>query len=95
MVFTKQSLYKWHIDRNVHPNEKIADKDKKPVGDFHCHNGKWILINRAIPDMSDVTNKNSHVPVPIGKSVELTEGKLILFGKDPGARLCMVQMVSN
>lgn len=92
MVFTKQSLYKWHIDRNVHPNEKIADKDKKPVGDFHFHNGKWILINRAIPDMYDVTN---HVPVPIGKSVELTEKRQILFGKDPGSRLCMVQLVSN
>lgn len=35
MVYDKQTLYKWHVNRFVTPNEKTSDEDKKPVGDFH------------------------------------------------------------
>jgi serine/threonine protein kinase len=95
MVFSKQSLYKWHIDKNIHPNEKLADADKKPVGDFHLHKGKWILVNRAMDELYDVSDADNHKKIAIGSSVELTEGRKILFGKDPSYRLCVVQIVSN
>ena len=95
MVFSKQSLYKWHIDKNIHPNEKLSDDDKKPVGDFHLHKGSWILINRNIQELYDVTNTSNKILVPIGKSIQLTEGRKILFGTGISSRLCSVQIVKN
>lgn len=94
MVYDKQSLYMWHVNRNVVPNEKIADSDKKPVGDFHFLNGKWILINRRLNDMWDKTDNKQ---INIGEYVELTEGRKILLDKDidGGARLIVVQLVHS
>ena len=43
MVYDKQTLYKWHSNNLVSANEKTSAEDKKPVGDFHFHNGQWIL----------------------------------------------------
>ena len=95
MVFSKQSLYKWHIDKNIHPNEKLADADKKPVGDFHLHNGSWILINRGMSDLYDVSDANNRKKIAIGQSVSLTDGRKILFGTSVSSRLCVVQLVKN
>ena len=97
MVYDKQSLYMWHVNRNVTPNEKLNDADKKPVGDFHFHNGKWILINRRLNNMWDVSEQDNHKQIAIGSFVELTEGKKILLDKDTanGGRLIVVQLVHN
>ena len=94
MVYDKQSLYMWHVNRNVTPNERISDADKKPVGDFHFHNGKWILINRRLNDMWDKTDDKQ---IPIGGFVELTEGRKILLDKnvEAGGRLIIVQLVHS
>ena len=66
--------------------------EKKPVGDFHFHNGKWILINRRLPDLWD---KDQDIKIEIGQAVELTDGKKILLGKNDGDRLIIVQLISN
>ena len=97
MVYDKQSLYMWHVNRYVTPNEKINDADKRPVGDFHFHNGKWILINRKLNNMWDVSEQDNHKQIAIGSFVELTEGKKILLDKDTanGGRLIVVQLVHN
>lgn len=92
MVYDKQSLYQWHADRFVTPNEKLADKDRVPVGDFHFHQGKWILINRRLPDMHDITEQRS---IPIGSFVELTDGRQILLSRSNGGRLLIVQLVKT
>jgi len=92
MVYHGQSLYKWHANNLVPANEKTMPDDKKPVGDFHFHNGQWILINRRLPDMYDVTDKK---PVPIGGFVPLTDGRQILLDKSQGGRLVIVQLVNN
>ncbi|MFR9591871.1 MAG: lipopolysaccharide kinase InaA family protein [Rikenellaceae bacterium] len=92
MVYDKQSLYMWHVNRNITPNEKISDADKKPVGDFHFHNGKWILINRKLNSLYD---KDIDKKIEIGGFVELTEGKKILLSTEEGGRLIIVQLVSN
>ncbi len=92
MVYSKQSLYMWHVNRFIFPNEKLTPEEKKPVGDFHFHNGKWILINRRLPSLWD---KDSDTKIEIGQAVELTEGKKILLGKNDGDRLIIVQLVSN
>lgn len=92
MVYDKQSLYPWHVNRFVVPNEKLEKEAKKPVGDFHFHKGKWILINRNLPDMKDVSEKKD---IPKGQSVELTEGRKILLSSESGGRLIVVQLVEN
>ncbi|MBR3920021.1 MAG: kinase [Clostridia bacterium] len=92
MVYHHQSLYKWHVNRFVFPNERLSDEDKRPVGDFHFHNGKWILINRRLNDLWD---KDKNVKIEINQAVELTEGKKILLGRQDGDRLIIVQLVKN
>lgn len=92
MVYDKQTLYKWHSNNLVSANEKTSAEDKKPVGDFHFHNGQWILINRRLPDMYDVTEKK---PIAIGRFVPLTDGRQILLDKGQGGRLVVVQLVKN
>ena len=92
MVYDKQTLYKWHSNNLVSANEKTSAEDKKPVGDFHFHNGQWILINRRLPDMYDATDKK---PIAIGGYVPLTDGRQILLDKGLGGRLVVVQLVNN
>ena len=90
MVYDKQTLYKWHSNNLVSANEKTSAEDKRPVGDFHFHNGQWILINRRLPDMKDITDGKN---VPIGGFVPLTDGRQILLDKNQGGRLVVVQLV--
>ncbi len=92
MVYDKQTLYRWHSNNLVAANEKTSADDKKPVGDFHFYNGQWILINRRLPDMYDVTDKK---PIHIGQFVPLTDGRQILLDKSQGGRLIVVQLVKN
>lgn len=92
MVYNKQLLYMWHVNRFVNANEKTTPEQKVPVGDFHFHNGKWILINRKLPSMYD---KDIDKKIEIGEAVELTEGKKILLSKEDGGRLIIVQLVQS
>ena len=92
MVYNKQSLYPWHVNHFIFPNEKLTAEQKKPVGDFHFFNGKWILINRGLSDLWD---KELNKKIGVGEYVELTEGKTILLGKNDGDRLIVVQLVNN
>ena len=95
MVYAKQSLYMWHVNRYVTPNVKTNDADKRPVGDFHFHNGKWILINRKLNNMWDVSEQDNHKQIAIGSFVELTEGKKILLDTANGGRMILVQLIQN
>lgn len=92
MVYNKQLLYMWHVSRFVNPNEKTTAEQKTPVGDFHFHNDKWILINRRLTSMYD---KDIDKKIEIGAAVELTEGKKILLSKEDGGRLIIVQLVKG
>ena len=94
MVYDKQSLYMWHANRLITSNERNKPDDKKPAGDFHFHNNKWILINRRLPDMWDVTEQTKK-QIKVGEFVELTEGRKILLSTQDGGRLIIVQLVSN
>lgn len=92
MVYDKQLLYMWHVNRLINANEKTTPEQKIPVGDFHFHNGKWILVNRKISSLYD---KDTDKKIEIGHAVELTEGKKILLSKEEGGRLIIVQLVNN
>ena len=82
----------WHVNRFIVPNEKLKVEYKSPVGDFHLHNGQWILINRKIDGMRDII---TNTDIKIGDHVELNEGKQILLSPENGGRLIVVQMVDN
>jgi serine/threonine protein kinase len=91
MVYHNQYLYRWHVNKRIFPNEKLTENDKKPVGYFSFHNGRWVLVNQNIPDLKDVTEDKA---IPIGSMVELKDGKQILLSREEGGRLIFVQMLS-
>ncbi|MGH8591638.1 MAG: helix-hairpin-helix domain-containing protein [Gammaproteobacteria bacterium] len=90
MVYTNQSLFPWHVNRNIFPNERLTPDQKKRVGYFVFHAEAWWLVNERMPDLSDVTTK---APIPVGGKVELKDGQQLLLSKEEGGRLVMVQMV--
>jgi hypothetical protein len=92
MVYHNQYLYWWHVNRNIAPNEKLTDEQRKPVGYFVFHQNEWHLINQRLPDLEDKTEGKK---IAIGNDVILTEGKQILLSKEEGGRVIIVQMVNN
>ncbi|MFA5921797.1 MAG: hypothetical protein WC856_10965 [Methylococcaceae bacterium] len=95
MVYTNQSLFQWHTNRNVVPNERIADEQKKREGYFVLHNNVWYLVNERMNELMDVTDPNNKKVIPVGGKVELTEGRQLLFSKQDGGRLAVVQLVEG
>lgn len=91
MVYSNQSLFPWHVNRDIYPNEKLADGQKKRVGYFVFHNGVWLLVNEGLPDLTDVGTKTA---IPIGDKIVLEDGKQLLLSKESGGRLAVVQMVN-
>lgn len=95
MVYTNQSLFQWHTNRNIVPNERITDAQKKREGYFVLHNDVWYLVNEHMTELMDITDPNAKKSIPPGGKVELTDGKQILFSKQDGGRLAVVQMVES
>lgn len=92
MVYSNQSLFPWHVNRDIHPNEKLTQEQSKRLGYFVFHEGNWILVNEGLPDLTDVTNQTC---IPVGNSVILAEGQQLLLSKEAGGRLVLVQMVNQ
>jgi serine/threonine protein kinase len=92
MVYSGQSLYPWHVNRLVFPNERMSTTQKKRVGYFLYHNDKWLLVNENMSDLTEVSSKKA---IAIGESVELKDGAQILFSKENGGRLAQVQLVGE
>jgi len=90
MVWTGQSLFLWHANNLVAPNEKLTDEQKKRVGYFVLHSGTWWLVNERLTDMMDVSTKTA---IPLGGKVELKDGLQLLLARGDGGRLVVVQMV--
>lgn len=95
MVYANQSIFPWHTNRNVVPNERLTDEQKKREGYFVLHNNAWYLVNERMSDLMDLTDSNNKKLIPIGGKVELTEGKQLLFSKQDGGRLAVVQLVEG
>jgi hypothetical protein len=91
MVYSGQSLFQWHINRSVVPNEKLTDAHKKRVGYFVLHQQVWYLINEGMPDLMALPAKT---PVPIGGKVALEDGTQLLMSQKPGGRLVVVQLAN-
>jgi hypothetical protein len=94
MVYTNQSIFNWHTNNLVVPNERLTDEQKRRKGYFVLHKGTWWLVNDRMPDLMDVTTDHK-VPIPIGGSVELKDGQKLLLERGDGGRLVVVQMVGT
>jgi len=93
MVYNQQSLYLWHTNRNISPNEKLTSEQLSPVGDFHFRQGAWLFVNRRLEGAMIIKSDSSKVPLPTNESVELTDGLQILFDPEDGGRLANIQLV--
>ncbi len=91
MVWTGQSLFLWHANNRIAPNEKLTERQRRRVGYFVLHQGRWWLVNEGLPDLMDVTTKT---PIAIGGKLELQDGQQILLTRGDGGRLVVVQMVA-
>jgi len=92
MVYPDQYLYPWHVNRLIAPNEKLTAEQKKPVGFFQLHQGKWSFTNQTLPALKDLTNKRE---IPRGEKVELVDGLQLLLSPEENGRLLQVQMVNG
>jgi serine/threonine protein kinase len=90
MVYTNQSLFPWHADKSIAPNEKLRPDQRQRVGYFVFHGGRWYLVNERLPEMFNVSTNST---VPIGEKVELTEDLKLLLQRGEGGRLIHVQLV--
>jgi serine/threonine protein kinase len=92
VVFNNQSIFQWHVRRDITPNEKLSPDMKRRVGYFVFHNEHWYLVNEAIPELYDVGNK---VDVQIGGHVILSEGMQLLTSRNADGRLLLIQFLKN
>lgn len=90
MVWTGQSLYPWHANSMIAPNERLSPQKTRRVGYFVFHQDRWWLVNESLPDLMDVSSK---AQIAIGSKIELADGKQILLSREEGGRLLVVQMV--
>ncbi len=92
MVWTGQSLFLWHTNRNIAPNERLEESQKQRVGYFIFHNNIWWLVNEKMDDFYSIEN-GSHTLIEIGEKIKVEDGVQLLFSKKDGGRLAVVQMI--
>lgn len=92
MIYSNQYIYPWHANKTIMPNERLTPEQKKPIGYFVLHGGKWVLVNQAIPDLKDVDEDKM---IAIGQMVELRDGQKLLLSKEDGGRLAIVQIANK
>jgi serine/threonine protein kinase len=93
MVYTNQYLYPWHVSRTVFPNERLTAEQKKPVGYFVFHGGRWLLVNQTLAGLKDVSaGEGRHLPP--GSQVVLENDQKLLLSSEDGGRLVHIQMAN-
>jgi len=92
MVYSNQSLFPWHVNRHIAPNERLSDVQKQRVGYFVLHKGTWWLVNERLTQCRDLSAPRD---VSIGERVALRDGQQLLLSREDGGRLVMVQMANG
>nr|WP_314264450.1 lipopolysaccharide kinase InaA family protein [uncultured Moellerella sp.] len=92
MVWNGQSIYAWHANRLVAPNERTTDEQKRRIGYFVYHQDQWWLVNERIKGLMVLPDKR---PIAIGDKIALTEGLQFILSTEEGGRLVAVQLISN
>ena len=94
MIYPDQSLYPWHTNRTIFPNERLDPAHTKRIGYFQFYQGTWFLVNTGMPDFADVS-ESAPKPITIGSPTRLYSGQRLLFSKQAGGRLAVVQIVNG
>lgn len=95
MIYKDQSIFPWHIDRNIIPNERLQQKDSQRVAYCIFHNNKWLFVNEKINDLLDYTDSNNIKKIDKGDYIVLEENTKILVKQYNSARLMLVQLVKG
>jgi len=93
MIYKDQSIFPWHIDKNIVPNERLKDKDNARIGYCIFHKGQWIFVNERLNDMYDYTDNNNVKKIEKNQSIVLNDGVKILVKSGRSSRLLLVQLV--
>ena len=93
MVYTNQYLYQWHVTRSIFPNERLTNEQKRPVGYFVFHDGRWLLVNQTLTGLKDVTSGEGTLHPP-GSQVVLENDQKLLLSPEDGGRLVHIQMAN-
>ncbi|MDQ7046946.1 MAG: hypothetical protein Q9M39_04760 [Sulfurovum sp.] len=93
MIYKDQSIFPWHIDRNIIPNEKLNTKDSSRIGYCIFHKKQWVFVNEKLNNMFNYTNQNDIKKIDIGQSIILEDGVRILVKNRNSSRLLLLQMV--
>ncbi|HGS4294564.1 TPA: kinase, partial [Klebsiella pneumoniae] len=92
MVWSGQSLYAWHVNRLIAPNERTSDEQKKRVGYFVFHNDQWWLVNEGLSGLISLPDRKT---VGIGEKLLLEDNTQFILSSEDGGRLVVVQLVVN
>lgn len=92
MVWSGQSLFHWHVNRLISPNERLTNDQKKRVGYFVFHNDQWWLVNEKMSELMSLPDKKK---IGIGDKIALTDGTQFILSTKEGGRLVVVQLISN
>ncbi|WP_295387934.1 lipopolysaccharide kinase InaA family protein [uncultured Thiodictyon sp.] len=92
MVYTNQSLFEWHVNRHLAPNERLTEAQKVRVGYFVFHQGTWWLVNERLPHCRDLSAGRD---IAVGERVALRDGLQLLLSRESGGRLALVQMAGG
>lgn len=92
MVYNNQSIFPWHINRFVTPNERVKPDERRRVGYCVFHNNAWYLVNERMPSLQNAQDKTIY---PVGRQIKLLHGMQLLVGQKAGDRLIKVEMVNG
>lgn len=92
MVYSNQSLFPWHINRTITPNERLPAEHQRRVGYFVQHQQRWFLVNERMPELKNATTGD---PIPLQANIELVDGLKLHTGPEEGSRLLYLQIVEG
>ena len=92
LVYTNQSLFEWHVNRHVAPNERLTEAQKTRVGYFVFHHGAWWFVNERLTHCRDLSAGRE---IAVGERVALRDGLQLLLSRESGGRLALVQLAGT
>lgn len=92
VVHQKKSIYLWHTDKNIFPNEKLTLEQKKPMGYFSYNQGKWFFENQNLDGMTTIDPSGKTIPVAHNAMLEIKDNQWICFSSEPNGRRVLVRI---
>ena len=74
---------------------QINDIPQKPIARIQkSQGGRWALENLNCPEMGELDSKGAvKNKIPVGQSVDLSEGVVLRMGPPPKSRLLLTQWI--